>query len=62
MEASTFGDGLWAFVVVGGFILLGLAMAYAKFRNRTTPEQDRRTAEGTRRMQEEQNRRDVINE
>ena len=25
---------LWGFVVVGGFIILGLVMAYAKLRNR----------------------------
>ncbi len=53
------GDVLWAIVVVGGFIILGLALAYAKLRNRTSPEQLRRTEDATRRMQEEQNRKDV---
>ena len=61
MEAAGLGDGLWAFVIVGGFIILGLALAYAKLRNRTSPEQLRRTEEATRRMHEEQNRRDVNN-
>jgi hypothetical protein len=27
------GESIWAFLVVGGFIILGLGMAYAKFRN-----------------------------
>lgn len=48
MATSTFGDSLWAFVVVGGFVILGAALLYARLRNRTTPEQDRRRDEATR--------------
>ena len=30
------GHGLWAFVVVGGFIILGLVMAIVMLRNKAT--------------------------
>ena len=56
-----FGDSLWTFLVIGGFIILGAAIAYAALRNRTTPEQDRRTAEATRRMYKEQSAEDREN-
>ncbi|MGR6330532.1 hypothetical protein ACU5AX_15830 [Sphingomonas sp. XXL09] len=45
--ADTFSDGLWAFVVIGGFIILGLAIAFAKLRNRSSPEAKRRTEDAT---------------
>ena len=44
--ADSFSDGLWAFVVIGGFIILGLALAFAKLKNRTGA-QMRRTEEAT---------------
>jgi hypothetical protein len=44
---TTFGDSLWAFVVVGGFLILAAAIAFAKLRNRTTPRQDARTEQAT---------------
>ena len=54
MADGAFGSGVWSFVVVGGFIILGVAIAWAKLRNKTTPQQDRRTEEATRRMYDEQ--------
>jgi hypothetical protein len=45
--ADSFSDGLWAFVVIGGFIILGLALAFAKLKNRTGAQQMRRTEEAT---------------
>ncbi|MEH3157909.1 MAG: hypothetical protein PGN08_02690 [Sphingomonas taxi] len=47
MADFRFGDSLWAFVVIGGFIILGLAIAFAKARNRVSPEQERRTEQAT---------------
>jgi hypothetical protein len=41
-------DGLWAFVVIGGFIILGLAIAFAKFRNRASAADKGRTEQATR--------------
>jgi len=58
MEHQATGDSMWAFVVIGGFIILGLALAYAKFRNKTTPAQDARTEQATRDMYKEQSRED----
>ena len=55
MANSIFGSSLWAIVVVGGFVVLGLAIAYAMKRNKVTPEQNRRTEEATRRMYDAQN-------
>jgi hypothetical protein len=59
MEHSGFGDSLWAIVVVGGFIVLGLALAFAKLRNKTTPEQKARTEAATRELYKEQSREDA---
>jgi hypothetical protein len=59
VEHSAFGDSLWAFVVVGGFIILGVALAIAKLKNRTTPEQDRRTEQATHDLYKEQSREDA---
>lgn len=60
MEHQATGDSLWAFIVVGGFIILGLAIAYAKLRNKTTPTQDRRTEQATRDLYKEQSRDDAL--
>lgn len=62
MEHSTFGDSLWAFVVIGGFIILGLAIAYAKLRNKVTPEQEARTEAATRELYKDQSREDAARE
>ncbi|SEJ76097.1 hypothetical protein SAMN05428950_10358 [Sphingomonas sp. OV641] len=59
MEHQATGDSLWAFIVVGGFIILGLAIAFAKLRNRVSPEQERRTEQATREMYKEQSREDA---
>ena len=29
-----FGDSIWAFVVVGGFVILAAALGYAKLKNK----------------------------
>ena len=58
MANGAFGSGFWGIVVIGGFIILGLALAFAKLRNRTTPEQDRRTEQATREMYRQQNEDD----
>jgi len=50
MADFRFGDSIWAFVVIGGFIILGIAIAIAKARNRVSPEQLRRTEEATREL------------
>ena len=58
MTNSTFGTSIWGIVVIGGFIVLGAAIIFARLRNRTTPEEDRRTAEATRAMYKEQSAED----
>lgn len=60
MEHQATGDSMWAFVVIGGFIILALAIAYAKFRNKTTPAEDARTEQATREMYKEQSRDDAL--
>lgn len=55
MNNSIFGSSLWAIVVVGGFVILGAAIAYAMLRNKRTPREERHTEEATRRLYEEQN-------
>lgn len=62
MQNSIFGDSLWAFMVVGGFIILGAAIAFAMFRNKVTSEQDRRTEQATRDLYKEQSREDDAKE
>lgn len=59
MEHSSFGDSLWAIVVIGGFLVLGLAIAIAKLRNKATPAQDRRTEQATHDLYKEQARDDA---
>lgn len=58
MATSLFGDSLWGFVVIGGFLILAAALAFAKFGNRVTPEQERRTEQATRELYEEQSAED----
>ena len=53
MRDSAFGDGLWAFVVIGGFLILAAAIAWAKLKNRTSRRQDARTEQATRELYEE---------
>ena len=53
-----FGDSLWAIVVVLGFVVLGGAIAFAKFKNKTTPSEDARTAQATKDMYREQSAED----
>lgn len=60
MAYSIFGDSLWAIVVVGGFIVLAAALAFAKLRNKTTPVQDARTEQATRDLYKEQSRQDSM--
>jgi hypothetical protein len=48
------GDNLWAFVVLGGFVILGAAIAYAMMRNRVSPEREARTEEATARLYDEE--------
>lgn len=53
MRDSAFGDGLWAFVVIGGFLILAAALAWAKLSNRTSRRQAERTEEATRELYDE---------
>ena len=53
MADGIFGDGLWAFVVIGGFLILAAAIAWAKFNNRTSRRQEARTEQATRELYEE---------
>lgn len=59
MDQSHIGESMWAFVVIGGFVILGIVIAVAKLMNRTTPEQLRRTEEATRELYKEQSREDA---
>jgi hypothetical protein len=52
------GDSLWAIVVVLGFVVLGGAIAFAKLKNKTTPEQERRTEQATKDLYREQSAED----
>ena len=54
MADSSFGGGLWAIIVIGGFVVLAAAIAWAMKRNKVSPEQNRRTEEATRRMYDAQ--------
>ena len=60
MEHQATGDSLWAFVVIGGFIILGLAIAIAKFRNKTSAAQDARTEQATHDRYKEQSHEDAM--
>ena len=61
MQNSVFGDSLWAFLVVGGFLILGVAIAFAKMRNKVTPQQERRTEQATHDLYKEQSHDDAAN-
>jgi hypothetical protein len=51
------GTALWFFVVVGGAIVLGVAMAYGFIHNRNRTAAERRaTEEGTHRIYEKEER------
>ena len=47
------GDSLWTFLVIGGFIILGAAIAFAMMRNRMSPRQEQRTEDATRKLYDE---------
>lgn len=47
MANGVFGDNLWAFVVIGGFVILAAAIGWAKLNNKTTRRQDARTEAAT---------------
>ena len=49
---------LYTLVVIAGFIILGGAIAWAKLRNKTTPQQDRDTERATRDLYHDQNEAD----
>ena len=53
MANSVFGSSIQGFVVVFGFIILGVAIAYAALRNRQTPREEQRTEDATRALYEE---------
>jgi hypothetical protein len=53
MRDSAFGDGLWAFVVIGGFLILAAAIAWAKLSNRTSRRKAERTEAATRELYDE---------
>ena len=53
MANSVFGDNLWAFVVIGGFVILAAAIAWAKLNNRTTRREDARTEAATAELYQE---------
>ena len=50
--------GLWAIATVVGPILLGAILLWAIFHNCTTKAQERRTAEATKKLYDEQNEAD----
>jgi hypothetical protein len=49
---------IWLFVVVGGPILLGLALLYARSRNRVSPRQEAETERATHRLYKDESRKD----
>jgi hypothetical protein len=51
-------DTIWMFVVVGGPILLGLAILYARTRNRVSPRQEAETERATQQLYKEESRKD----
>jgi hypothetical protein len=48
-----FGDSLQAILVIGGFIVLGAAIAWAMARNRVSRRQEARTEDATRHLYDE---------
>lgn len=61
MAEVTMGDGLWAFVVIGGFVILAAAIAFAKLRNRTGPRSRAFTEQKTRELYKDQTGPDRAN-
>ena len=54
---ADFGFLGWAFVVIGGMVILGLVIFYGEMRNRTrTPEEKAVTEVGTHRLYEKEER------
>lgn len=49
-----FGDSLWAFVVVGGFVILLAAILFAKLGNKRTAREEAHTEAATRASYAEQ--------
>ncbi|MBB4155708.1 hypothetical protein GGQ80_003633 [Sphingomonas jinjuensis] len=49
---------IWLFVVVGGPILLGLAILYARTRNRVSPRQEAKIERATQRLYKQESRKD----
>lgn len=50
MADVTMGDGLWAFVVIGGFVILAAAIAWAKLKNKSGPRSEAYTEQKTREL------------
>lgn len=51
-------DGFWGFAIIGGPILLGLAIIWAALRNRTSRRMDRHTEQATHDLYQQQDRED----
>ncbi|WP_394646330.1 hypothetical protein [uncultured Sphingomonas sp.] len=52
------GDGLWSFVVIGGPIVLVLALLFAMLRNRRSARDEARTEQATRDLYKRQSAED----
>ena len=52
------GDSLWAFVVVGGFVILLAALLYGRLSNKRSPAEEARTEAATRDLYREQSAED----
>lgn len=53
---------LWAFVVIGGPVILGIAIAWGVLTSRRSAKAEARTEKATRKMYDEQNAEDVAAE
>ncbi len=61
IEETDMAGGFWSIITIVGPIVLLAALAWAVLRNRSTAAQDRRTAEGTRKLyaeEEQETKRD----
>ena len=56
MSDTIFGSSVWAFVVIGGFIILGGAIAFAALRNRQTRRGEAHTEAATRQNYQDEER------
>ncbi|WP_294197113.1 hypothetical protein [uncultured Sphingomonas sp.] len=52
------GDGLWSFVVIGGPIVLVLALLFAMLRNRRSARDEAHTEQATRDLYKQQSAED----